>query len=304
MKTSVAYVSSPSRWPDEINVEVDLSGELDLKFKSENFPLERFADSGVIGQIQGGTANPAANPATQPTPPARGECTAQGGPTMTTQAPMVVLDPGHGGHAEAGGSSPNNTRGYGGLLERDLTLDLARRVVDAMSSHVMRRRRGWRRAADTDLSLADRAAVARNTNAQVFVSIHFNGDQDPAVDGTEAWVATHASAGAANGSRNRLFERRRDGGESAQPRRQGCATLGVLVAVAPRRAGTAACLLEVAFLSNRAEADKLRAVEGICLDDIALAVAQGIGDTLAGADAGAPAIRLEARSPAPCTPHA
>jgi hypothetical protein len=58
---------------DEINVNVDLTGELDLKFKSDYFPLARFADLGVVGQIQQGTANPAANPATQPAAPVAGE---------------------------------------------------------------------------------------------------------------------------------------------------------------------------------------------------------------------------------------
>ena len=46
---------------DAINVQADLTGEVDLKFKSETFPLERFADMGAIQQIQGNTANPAAN---------------------------------------------------------------------------------------------------------------------------------------------------------------------------------------------------------------------------------------------------
>jgi hypothetical protein len=62
-KNSVAYVSSQKRnSTDEINVQADLTGEVDLKFKSETFPLERFADTNAIAQIQGNTANPGANP--------------------------------------------------------------------------------------------------------------------------------------------------------------------------------------------------------------------------------------------------
>jgi hypothetical protein len=69
-RSSVAYVHTAKQVAsDEINVDVDLSGELDLKFESQVFPIERFADSGVIGQIQAGTPNPAANPATTPAPP-------------------------------------------------------------------------------------------------------------------------------------------------------------------------------------------------------------------------------------------
>ncbi|MFL6331777.1 MAG: N-acetylmuramoyl-L-alanine amidase, partial [Pyrinomonadaceae bacterium] len=42
--------------------------------------------------------------------------------------PVVVLDPGHGGETAVGGSSPNNATGPNKLLEKNLTLDLARRV--------------------------------------------------------------------------------------------------------------------------------------------------------------------------------
>jgi hypothetical protein len=61
-RTSVAYVSSSKKDSEsEINVEADLTGEVDLKFKSETFPLERFADAGVLSSIQGNTAVPSAN---------------------------------------------------------------------------------------------------------------------------------------------------------------------------------------------------------------------------------------------------
>ncbi len=66
-RTSVAYVKTAKQVStDEINVDVDLTGELDLKFKSETFPLERFADTDVIGRIQSATPNPAANPVATP----------------------------------------------------------------------------------------------------------------------------------------------------------------------------------------------------------------------------------------------
>ena len=62
VKSTVAYVSSSKKDSEsEINVEAELTGEVDLKFKSETFPLERFADAGAIGTIQGNTAVPAAN---------------------------------------------------------------------------------------------------------------------------------------------------------------------------------------------------------------------------------------------------
>jgi hypothetical protein len=62
VKSSVAYVSSSKKNSEsEIDVQADLTGEVDLQFKSDYFPLERFADTAVIAQIQQNTPNPAAN---------------------------------------------------------------------------------------------------------------------------------------------------------------------------------------------------------------------------------------------------
>lgn len=62
MKSSVAYVSSSKKSSEsEIDVSADLTGEVDLQFRSDFFPLERFATTGVIAQIQENTPNPAAN---------------------------------------------------------------------------------------------------------------------------------------------------------------------------------------------------------------------------------------------------
>jgi len=70
-RSSVAYVSSTKKDSnDSIDVGVDLTGEEDLKFKSETFPLERIADLNAISRIQANTANPAANtPQAAPTAP-------------------------------------------------------------------------------------------------------------------------------------------------------------------------------------------------------------------------------------------
>lgn len=74
-RTSIAYVSTTKKnGSDDISVQTDLTAEVDLKFKSDYFPLERFAQTGVIAQIQKNTANPVANApggqSTQAAPPA------------------------------------------------------------------------------------------------------------------------------------------------------------------------------------------------------------------------------------------
>jgi hypothetical protein len=58
----VAYVSSTKKdSSDSINMTTDLTGEVDLKFKSDYLPLEKFAQPNLIALIQGNTPNPAAN---------------------------------------------------------------------------------------------------------------------------------------------------------------------------------------------------------------------------------------------------
>lgn len=59
---SFSYVRSTRASSDaELNVEADLTGEVEIHFKSDYFPLERFANQGAIGRIQGNTAVPEAN---------------------------------------------------------------------------------------------------------------------------------------------------------------------------------------------------------------------------------------------------
>jgi len=78
VKNTVAYVSSTKKdSSDEIDVHADLTGEVDLKFKSDYFPMERFAKPEMLALIQGHTPNPAANaPVTGSSPERRAE---QGG---------------------------------------------------------------------------------------------------------------------------------------------------------------------------------------------------------------------------------
>jgi hypothetical protein len=75
VKDTVTYVSSTKKdSADELNVNADLTGEVDLRFKSDYFPMERFANPQMMALIQGHTPNPSANtpvsggnqPASQP----------------------------------------------------------------------------------------------------------------------------------------------------------------------------------------------------------------------------------------------
>jgi hypothetical protein len=59
---AVTYVTSTKKDSDDsINLNTDLTGEVELKFKTDYLPLERMATPQMIGAIQGNTPNPAAN---------------------------------------------------------------------------------------------------------------------------------------------------------------------------------------------------------------------------------------------------
>lgn len=77
----------------------------------------------------------------------------------------VVIDAGHGG-----GST--GTRTPRGMLEKDLTLDIANRLgrlLQEQSFQVVMTRDG-----DRDVSLKERGALANRAGADIFVSIHLN----------------------------------------------------------------------------------------------------------------------------------
>src|SRR5689334_13079818 len=100
----------------------------------------------------------------------------------------IVLDPGHGGSAPADGSSPNNSVGANGLLEKDLTLKVAASAAAKLPPD--RFKVLLTRTDDRNLSLGERTGKSREVGADAFVSIHFNGHRDTSIDGTEAFVST------------------------------------------------------------------------------------------------------------------
>src|SRR4051794_34133374 len=100
---------------------------------------------------------------------------------------MIVLDPGHGGPKRIDNSDANHAKGPSGLLEKTVTLDIAKRMKDRLDNagHTV----VLTRSSDKNLSLAGRAHVAKKRKAPVFVSIHFNGF-DGKTQGTETFCHT------------------------------------------------------------------------------------------------------------------
>jgi len=100
--------------------------------------------------------------------------------------PLVVIDPGHGGH-DPGAS------GAGGIKEAQLTLTLARALRDELVERG-RVRVAMTRDTDRFLVLAERYGIARRLNADLFISIHADAAADDSARGATIYtLATRAS---------------------------------------------------------------------------------------------------------------
>jgi N-acetylmuramoyl-L-alanine amidase len=94
---------------------------------------------------------------------------------------IVVLDPGHGGQ-DSGAM-------VGGVLEKDLTLDVAQRVDRLLQGHGLAT--VMTRVGDSYASLVERAALTNRVPDCVFVSIHFNEGNKTVSSGVETYYADH-----------------------------------------------------------------------------------------------------------------
>ena len=91
----------------------------------------------------------------------------------------VVIDAGHGG--QDSGAIRN------GVVEKDLTLDVARRLEDLMHAHGLQTT--LTRTGDQSVSLAERASLANSESDCVFVSIHFDQGARAAASGIQTFYA-------------------------------------------------------------------------------------------------------------------
>jgi N-acetylmuramoyl-L-alanine amidase len=89
----------------------------------------------------------------------------------------IVIDPGHGG-------DDVGVRGAKGIQEKQLTLDIARRLR-ALVENRLGLRVILTREDDRTLGLDDRAAVANNGKANLLISLHVNGSRVPEQSGAE-----------------------------------------------------------------------------------------------------------------------
>ncbi len=150
---------------------------------------------------------------------------------------LIAIDSGHGGD-DPGAS------GRGGSFEKDLTLDIGRRLATLLE------KAGARvlmiRADDTNVGMYERPALANQAGADVNVSIHMNWYKASSVHGTEVfYYSTHPeSARLAEAIRAALVK------ETGLSDR-GTNTEHTFVAI--RETTMPSVLVEVVYLTNAAE---------------------------------------------------
>ncbi|HEU4403150.1 MAG TPA: N-acetylmuramoyl-L-alanine amidase, partial [Candidatus Polarisedimenticolia bacterium] len=131
--------------------------------------------AGAAGRAPAGAAGPVAGSAAPP---------AVAVPEAPPRAAfVVVIDPGHGGE-------DNGARGPTGLMEKDVTLDIAKRlrgrIVAAMDADVV-----LTRDSDKAVALDERTAIANHDRADLFVSIHANSSRRGNARGSETYFLSY-----------------------------------------------------------------------------------------------------------------
>jgi len=159
------------------SIAIDLGPKF-ATFRTSDVPGDRGAGRLVI-DIAG-----QATEVTQPTPPGPPAQPPTEIPPLIDLVPSgtlraIVIDAGHGGN-EPGAKGP------GGALEKDVTLAVARRLKGTLEGRL-----GIRviltRDGDATMGLDERAAVANNNKADLFVSLHANASMRPGVSGAEVF---------------------------------------------------------------------------------------------------------------------
>ncbi|MDQ0177709.1 N-acetylmuramoyl-L-alanine amidase [Bacillus chungangensis] len=196
---------------------------------------------------------PVTPPTPAPTPPANGKR-------------IVTIDPGHGGH-DAGGAG-------NGLTDKEVALAVGLRVEKLLKEQgievIMTR------SDDTFIPLSERPKIAKNSNSDVFVSIHGNSmDNNPSANGTETFYHKSNTPRAEDSKQLAGFIQKhlvsalntRDRGLKTEPK------------YVTKNTTMPAVLVELAFLSNKEDAAKLAQDE--YRDAAAAAITQGILDYFA-----------------------
>ena len=122
-----------------------------------------------------------------PTPPASPAPPALPGPGEGAALQTMVIDPGHGG-------DDNGVRGAKGTLEKQITLDVATKLKTLIETR-MGVRVVMTRSDDRTVAPDERDAIANNSKADLFLSLHVNGAPAASVTGAQVYYLRLDRAG-------------------------------------------------------------------------------------------------------------
>jgi N-acetylmuramoyl-L-alanine amidase len=185
----VSAVRAAQNQPDVVRVVLDVKTLPDYHVFTMREPYRLVID------IKGATATtPAQAPPLQPrqealTAPRSRVAVNAAAPSRRSPARdsrwHVIIDAGHGG-------KDPGAIGVSGVIEKDVVLDIARRLRD-----LMQREREWRvtltRDTDVFIPLEERTAIANASGADLFVSIHANAAERSDAHGIETYFLDLAS---------------------------------------------------------------------------------------------------------------
>ncbi len=172
-------------------VVLETTGASDFSVSLQSNPYRLVVEIRKRGALDHGVPElpkPAAKPQTAllPAVPARTENKLEG--QLRTRVPKfrLVLDAGHGGW-------DLGTVGRKGLLEKDVVLDIVRRlgklVANRLGAEVI-----YTRQDDTYLPLEKRTEIANLAQADLFVSVHANSSDDASARGSETYYTNTYSS--------------------------------------------------------------------------------------------------------------
>jgi len=149
-------------------------------------PTEPYRLMIVVRKVQAPN-NPPLNP--EPAPSKKPPIAAPSTPAphaALSRHPKIVIDPGHGG-------TEDGAIGHGGLKEKELTLEISKRLGNLLA-HRLGAEVIYTRTRDVTVPLDERAAIANQAGADLFISIHANSSDDPGARGVETFYVTRSYA--------------------------------------------------------------------------------------------------------------
>ena len=131
-------------------------------------------------------------PSVPAAPPETAKPTRNGGITMSRAMGLkigrIVIDPGHGGH-------DTGTIGPTGAMEKEICLDIAKRLGKMIEEKIPGTEVVYTRTDDTFIPLENRAPIANQAKADMFISIHANSSpRDRSARGIETYYLNFATS--------------------------------------------------------------------------------------------------------------